>query len=202
MTVTAMVNGLSMTRSVRVYPVICPTTDSLLNLQPFRDHLSEQMDSSFADDPDISHRIERGAFVYDSSGSLLFRRGAHHPDDTPCRNANPRASPEPGRRVTNNHTHPFSIGDTLPDLCKPPGDPRTRQYGWGLGGPSEQDWERALNDSVPFYVIDKDSIYRGDAPTFSDFVEDSMSSSGFRMTNWASKRQSWPRKTSSCSLVP
>lgn len=71
-----------------------------------------------------------------------------------------------------------------------------------MGGFSEQDWERALNDSVPIYVIDRDSIYQGDKPIMSDFVEDSTSATGYRMTTWAAKRHSWPRKTPSCSLVP
>ncbi len=140
----------------------CPTGDELLDQQAMRDFLRAAWDSSNVNDLPPNRR-ERGGFLFeDSSGSLVYGVAPLLETDTPCTRANAWSSPLLGVPVAEGHTHPFVPGDTLPSNC-----PQTQKLRPGqaalygvqkFGGASDSDVVAMQGDSLPMYILEKDSI--------------------------------------------
>ena len=162
MTVDAIVNGVAQTRSiVIVVNGPCPTGDTILDDPATRAGLAAAWAASNSGSAPAS-RLERGAYTFDSTGVHIYRLSPVDTTDTPCRNANIPAVPYPGDPLWGEHTHLFTLGDTLPSSCNPPGSsPNTMYKYWNTyGGTSGGDWFRSWNDQQPLVAVDKDSIYR------------------------------------------
>lgn len=202
MTVTAVVNGVEQTSSVRIEAVPCVVGDSLIDNPVLRAGLAAAWNESRSDFP-IDLRIERGMYLFDSSNVYTYRLTPINPTvDGPCRNAATPVFPFPGRAVTGGHTHPFALGDSLPALCRPPNLPpwAFTTYGNPYGGPSAPDWVRSWNDSLPHVVIDKDSIYRIH-PHPIDSVQGPTEWQYFPTPGWESKYLAAPRVVGSCVRI-
>ncbi len=134
----------------------CLTGDSLLDTPVMRELLRLLWDHSNPDGPP-SERRERGGFLFDSSGVLLYRADLDNPHDTPCRSG--AIVPLGGRPVAGAFTHPFWPGDLLPANCHPE-DPTPRRYTADrLGGASEEDLSAQSDWEVPSYIMDHEWIY-------------------------------------------
>jgi hypothetical protein len=200
MSVDATVNGVAQTRSiVIVVNGPCPTGDTILDDPVTRAALAAAWAQSNSSSAPAS-RIERGAYTFDSAGVHIYRLSPIDPVDTPCRNAIIPAVPYPGDPLWGGHTHPFTIGDTLPPVCNPPGSPSNAIYKyWNTyGGPSGGDWFRAWNDQQPLVVADKDSMYR----IYPYPIDSTLTPSGTReyspKAGWQANYLSVPRVSGTC----
>ena len=134
----------------------CFTTDELLNQQAMRDMLRAAWDSSNANDIPSNRRELKVWLFEDSTGALVHGLYRDPANDTPCTSF---GSPHslPGVPVAAGHPHPFAPKDTLPANC---GYTTPHLYDiTKYGGASGQDITAAQNDSLPFYIIDKNNIY-------------------------------------------
>jgi hypothetical protein len=201
MTVTALVNGFELTKSVSVQVVPCPTADSLLDNLVLRAGLGAAWTQSNAD-AQIDSRIERGLYLFDSTSVYVFRLSPRDTVDTPCINANIPTAPFPGRPVVGAHVHPFSLTDSLPAKCRPPGilPGEYTIYGNPFGGPSRGDWGRSWNEQLPLVVVDKDSLYR----IYPHPMDSTLISGKWKKhpsAGWESKYFAAPRVSGSCVRV-
>ena len=210
MSVTAEVNGRDTTASLSVKPEPCPLPDSLtspldslLNQESIRKLLYDLYWASNPRDPDVSHRMERLLFAYDSSGTMVINLPLPDPRDGPCQAVYRPPNPEPGSRKFMAHPHPLSpnpfLGDTMPDICKDSiNDPTASPY----GGFSPQDWETAERWGHPHFAIDSDSIYGGLPPSPSNRSPDPNRPGRYTYTGLDTLRKSWPRRRVTCTLIP
>lgn len=140
----------------------CPTGDELLDQQEMRAFLAEAWDSSHFSYAPGNRRETPGFLFEDSTGNLVYRLYQDLMNDTPCRSAGTPVGPLPGIPIAEGHTHPFAPKDTLPPSCyKQPLNPgQFRQYDIKkYGGASDSDLVRMRDDSLPFYILDRDTIY-------------------------------------------
>jgi hypothetical protein len=197
MTVTGKLLGMTKSASVHV-TVHCKTPpnnqDSLLdNHIGIGGGLDSAWKNSDANDPNLTKRRERGGTSFDSSGASVDRLYPSS-SDTPCSNNSTPVSPFPGTPRAGFHTHPFSLGDSLPVTSCPPavGSPPGSYlvYGGRYGGPSPADWMRAYQDGIPQYVMDKDSVYMVPVSPDTNFI------------NHQNLRKSWPRRSGGSCTFP
>jgi hypothetical protein len=147
----------------------CPTGDELLDQQAMRDLLTAVWVASNPNSPPAMRRELRGFLFEDSTGNLVYQT---YPDttlnppldtliDTPCASFGvPYALP--GIPLASGHPHPYTPGDTLPNVaCKLGLKP-----GWlslydiqRYGGPSKADIASISDWNVPLYLLDKINIY-------------------------------------------
>lgn len=134
----------------------CVTGDALLDSPVMRDLMHLLWDHSFADAAPEERR-ERGGFLFDSLGVLVYRADLDHPRDTPC--ASFVIVPRCGTPIAAVFTHPFRPGEYLPASCHPgqPGDCRytTERFGRAsaLDLAALRDW------LLPGYILDKQYVY-------------------------------------------
>lgn len=200
MTVDAIVNGVAQSKSVFVNVVPCPTGDTLVDDAANRAGLSAAWAQSNANAA-IHLRLERGTATFDSASRHVFRLSPIDPSDGPCRNANIPSTPWPGTPRVLSHTHPFSVGDSLPSNCNEPNFPAGyyKKYSNPYGGPSRSDWKRAWNDSLPMLVLDIDSIYR----IYPYPIDSTMDANGiwnfYPKSGWQANYFSAPRQYGTCA---
>jgi hypothetical protein len=208
MDVTFYVTSIGLVRHAKAhaYAVDCPTGDSLgyLDTPTMRSGMASLWSASDPANPDSSARRERGGVLYRVPGadSLIFKP---FPDlyATPCSNhVIPDNSVPQSWIVAFVHTHPFHHGNVLPTSDSTCTKDPTLVYAYDAlkyGGPSLDDWrvQQTSNQvpdgpglvtfhSVPFYVIDADRIYRGDAT---------------RQPSEYTKAPKWKRNTGSCTVL-
>ncbi len=159
MSVDVRLNGKDTTLTERVEVVPCLTGNPILDKMDLRRYLDTIWTLSRVSGPP-AQRIERGFNTFDSTttGRLTIISDSVA-GDTPCRTLNsPSSIPFPGKLAVSGHTHPFSLGDTVPASCHP-GQPGPQAYTSDHGGPSRSDWRRTYYDGAPSVVVDMDSIY-------------------------------------------
>jgi len=126
--------------------------------------------SSNANDIAFNRRETRGWLYEDSAGSVVNGvypdREAIYPDtlmDTPCSSVGVPTGGLPGVPLAEGHTHPFHPGDTLPPNCPQVQNLKPGQFAIydvkKYGGASGPDIKQAQSDSLPFYIVDRDTIY-------------------------------------------
>ena len=200
MKATTTIGEYTLTDSVRVYVIPCPTGDSLVDRESARNLLSTLWSQANPTAPP-ANRIERGGYIYDSLGVDITVVSQQDPSDNPCSNLNPKTRTLPV--VVGIHEHPFSTGDSLPwQQCN--FQPLQQGYyvmGHTWGGPSAGDWVRSYRDQGPHIVMDADSIYRYGPP---DSLHAQLSpSTGDTISvpagNWQAKIGSYPRNSGSCT---
>ena len=146
---------------------------------------------------------ERFMYVYDSSGTTVFRISPLSSGSTPCTTTSDDAGVAPGVLLAEMHIHPFAVGDTLPVACNDPQDPPGTRYQYvsPFGGPSRHDWNRTA--AVPprtSYIIDRTTIYRArpglnqpEDPVSHDYIPDVNDIPNYLTT--------WKRHQPNCSIV-
>ena len=123
--------------------------------------------------------------------------------DNACRNVNSPAYPLPGRPVVGIHGHGFGKTANGQDVelappCAWPPNLAPNLVVKYRSGPSVADWRRALSDSLPVMVLDKDSVYR----IYPHPIDSSAAPGGgwryFPKDGFESKYKSAPRVSGSC----
>jgi len=142
----------------------CLTGDEWLDQQAMRDLLKAAWDSSNANDAPSNRRETRGWLFEDSTGNLVTGVYPHRipgiPPDTlvdgPCSSVGLPPNPEPGIRVARGHTHMFAPADTMfPPVC---GVKRISGIDMRFSGPSAADIRHVAQDTVPGYIVERDTI--------------------------------------------
>jgi len=134
----------------------CLTGDELLDQQETRDMLRAAWDSAFANGPPNNRRELRLWLFEDSTGALVWGAYRDPSRDTPCASFGTPITLL-GVPIASSHPHPFAPGDTLPPSC---GFSSLRKYDIGkYGGASGPDIMSIQNDSLPMYILDKNSVY-------------------------------------------
>jgi hypothetical protein len=142
----------------------CLTGDEWLDQRAMRDMLKAAWDSSNATDLPVNRRETRGWVFEDSTGNLVYgvypyRTPGIPPDtlvDGPCRSVGLPPDPEPGIRVARGHTHVFAPVDTIfPPVC---GVKVLSGVNMRFGGASKFDIDQVRLDSIPGYILERDTI--------------------------------------------
>jgi len=202
MIVDAVVNGTAQTEKVPIVIVPCPTKDSLIDNPVHRLGMTVSLDSGNANSPNKDIRKERQVIFFDSAGVTVLRLSPSDTRSSPCWNYDSPSS-MPGTVTVMEHSHPFSIGDSLPAICTPPGAKPNEyvSYGHGYGGLSGADWRSAWNNQLPMVVPDLDSVYRIYPHPVDSFQLLPDTTWHFFPTNgWQQKVKSAPRVFGACTL--
>lgn len=201
MRVQARIRGVTHEATARAVGIPCPTGNPLLDHPNVRKGMKDGWIGSKTDSLP-AQRIERGFYSFrTSAGDTVSLLSPTVTGDTPCSAASIPSS-IPGVAVLGGHTHPFSIGDTLPasscNIKLKPG--QIAIYGHGYGGLSGGDWRRAFNDQVPISAFDKDWIYLAEPPDSIGVKQAAGADTTWEPRgNWQQKVRSWPRKVAGCS---
>lgn len=173
MVCNARVDGHVRSASARVS--CSATSDSVLNNKPLRQEMYNALVLSGAYNPDTSARREKGGYIYrllDGSYDIRLNPAGDH---TPCSMYPGGPNPEPGEEVVASfHTHPFSHGDLLPQICNPdlPAGSQAFYDNVLRGGGSIRDWQSIESPyagrQLPGYIIDKDMVFRLDPGTIPE----------------------------------
>lgn len=151
LTVTATtVQGVTLTTTVTVDTLPCPTKDSVLDSREMR-ALIDSLWKLGGNQGSAADRRERTAMLIDSSGVLVARILPVAPSATPCTTATatdstlrfvpPSWIPGDMKILSVLHTHPFKPSEALPSNC--PQEFQGRSAGTG---PSPDDWGAMKSD--------------------------------------------------------
>ena len=151
LTVTATtVQGVTLTTTVTVDTLPCPTKEPVLDSQEMR-ALIDSLWRLGGNQGNAADRRERTAMLIDSSGVLVARILPVDPSATPCTTSSatdstirfvpPRWIPGAMKILSVIHTHPFKPKDQLPSNCP------IEFQGMSAGtGPSDSDWASMKSD--------------------------------------------------------
>lgn len=171
MQVTALVNGVTETKSVHVRKVCTPTGDPLLDSLPLIDALGEGWDSAGTNLPASQRREQAGALICFQGTTDCRIRLYNDASFGPCHSGLGVPGMFPGEVVVGDfHIHPFSHGDQLPandPSCLTPSGSAGQYDAQIYGGPSRTDYAALHNEeqngnrnNLPHYIMDADKIVR------------------------------------------
>jgi hypothetical protein len=176
-----LVNGDSDSVGKHVDVVPCLRTDStprltdVLNSSSVRQALDSIWTASNPSASDPADRKEQGAVIYlDTATNRVFAQPVIQSTNTPCTSNTPFDTTfYPGTIIVGMvHTHPYHIGDQVPDSTATNGCPAGTNYyqiDGRTGALSALDWNIPNGpDHVPAYVLDFDNLFRGDPNTTTD----------------------------------
>ena len=166
--VSALVNGVPKSATVRVDTVKCATGDSIVDNLAVRELLAELDTLSQS-----NNKTEYGGIVFVDSNWTNPRLKIDTNSANTCMSSRIPSKPLNTRMLVEVHTHPYTLGDSLTCPTSVTGLPSNQYltYGTGVHGglPSVSDWHGATTHPGANLIIDNTAVakYRATLSTLS-----------------------------------